>query len=194
MGRPREFDVTDALDRIKELFWRHGFESTSLGDLTSASGVGRQSLYNTFGDKRQLYLAALRRYIESDLAAGYAVLERPGASADAIAAYFAWIVDTYAAAVPRRGCFVANATTELAPRDPDVAKLVRSVQQRLGAALLAAIRLGVERGDVGGLPDTPEAVARHLTCASMGITVAAKAGFSRGALADMARVALEALA
>lgn len=193
MARPKEFDVSEALDRAKRLFWLNGFEATSLRDLTAASRVGRQSLYDTFGDKRHLYLAALRRYVEADFGRGLAILEAPNAGAPAVESYFHWMLETQAGPPPRAACFMVNATTELAPRDEAVAKVVRSAQQRLGAAFLHAVRNGLAGGEIGPPRDPPETVARLLTCAAMGISVAAKAGFTREALEDMARVALHAL-
>src|ERR1700761_2243502 len=62
MARPREFDRDVALDRAIGVFWANGFAATSTEDLTAAMGIGRQSLYNAFGDKRRLYLEALGAY------------------------------------------------------------------------------------------------------------------------------------
>ncbi|GIF76262.1 TetR/AcrR family transcriptional regulator [Asanoa siamensis] len=64
MGRTREFDADAALAAAMRTFWERGYDGTSLTDLTSATGVGRQSLYLAFGDKQRLYLAALDRYRE----------------------------------------------------------------------------------------------------------------------------------
>ena len=60
-GRPRSFDVADALDRARAVFWNLGFAATSLDDLAAATGLNRPSLYAAFGDKHALYLAALER-------------------------------------------------------------------------------------------------------------------------------------
>src|ERR1700742_3249196 len=62
MPRSKEFDPQRALDKAMHLFWRQGYENTSLDDLLRAMGIARQSLYDTFGDKRALYLQAMARY------------------------------------------------------------------------------------------------------------------------------------
>src|SRR5262245_60325843 len=61
-GRPRSFDRDQALERAMHLFWRQGYEATSVSDLTRAMGINPPSLYAAFGDKEQLYLEALGRY------------------------------------------------------------------------------------------------------------------------------------
>ena len=62
MGRPRKFDREEALDEATRAFWKHGYEATSTNDLLDAMGIGRQSLYNSFGDKKTIFLEVLRRY------------------------------------------------------------------------------------------------------------------------------------
>ena len=78
-GRPREFDVENALDRALEVFWRKGYEGASLEDLTEAMGINRPSLYAAFGSKEELFRLALDRYAEGP--AGYVTdaLEQPSA-------------------------------------------------------------------------------------------------------------------
>ncbi|MCE0540845.1 TetR/AcrR family transcriptional regulator, partial [Kineosporia rhizophila] len=67
-GRPRGFDADQALDRAVEVFWRHGYDGTSLSDLTSAMGINRPSLYAAYGNKEQLFHRAVARYAEVDMA------------------------------------------------------------------------------------------------------------------------------
>src|SRR5260370_18212884 len=62
-GRPREFDADEALERALELFWRQGYEGTSLGELTAAMGINPPSLYAAFGNKESLFRKALDRYV-----------------------------------------------------------------------------------------------------------------------------------
>src|SRR6478752_7045260 len=78
-GRPREFDPDEALERALELFWRQGYEGTSLGELTAAMGINRPSLYAAFGNKESLFRKALDRYTDEHMAFIRTALEEPTA-------------------------------------------------------------------------------------------------------------------
>jgi AcrR family transcriptional regulator len=64
MGRPREFDIDKALDQALHVFWRQGYEGTSIADLTEAIGITKPSLYAAFGNKEELFRKALDRYVD----------------------------------------------------------------------------------------------------------------------------------
>ena len=84
-GRPRSFDRDAALERAMEVFWRQGYEATSINDLTAAMGINPPSLYAAFGDKERLFLEAVERYRCGHAAAGDAVLERETTARGAVA-------------------------------------------------------------------------------------------------------------
>src|SRR3954453_23923557 len=79
MGRPRAFDIEEALDRALEVFWRKGYEGTSLPDLTEAMGINRPSLYAAFGDKEALFRKAFDRYVKEREAYVESALKEPSA-------------------------------------------------------------------------------------------------------------------
>src|SRR6476659_4448281 len=83
MGRPREFDVDQALDCALRVFWRKGYEGATLPDLTQAMGINRPSLYAAFGSKEELFRKALDRYAEGPAAYARAALSEPTARATA---------------------------------------------------------------------------------------------------------------
>src|SRR5713101_4688267 len=88
MPRPTSFDEDAVLDQAVQLFWERGYEGTSLADLETHIGLGRQSLYNAFGDKQTLFLKALERYQRAVMEKVLAHLNASGAGLDAIRAFF----------------------------------------------------------------------------------------------------------
>src|SRR5437667_8257693 len=81
VGRPRAFDVDEALDQALKVFWRKGYEGTSLSDLTRAMGINRPSLYGAFGNKENLFRKALDRYVGGPAAYVREALKEPTARA-----------------------------------------------------------------------------------------------------------------
>src|SRR5262245_46609850 len=79
LGRPRAFDVDEALDRALKVFWRKGYEGTSVSDLTKAMGINRPSLYAAYGDKQALFRKALERYEQGPMAFMEEALNEPSA-------------------------------------------------------------------------------------------------------------------
>src|ERR1700724_4390739 len=79
MGRPREFDPDQVLDRALRVFWRSGYEGASMADLTEAMGITRPSLYAAFGNKEELFRKALDRYVDGPGGYVHIALAKPTA-------------------------------------------------------------------------------------------------------------------
>lgn len=146
MARPREFDVDVALSAALEAFWSKGYEATSLQDLTEAMGIQKGSLYKAFGDKKALFLRALGAYLE----AGRRRLAKALAAEEPLAALGAWLEGRGPDCDVRgpRGCFVVNATVELAPHDAEVAALTGDHWRKLERVVAEALRRGQAAGAV----------------------------------------------
>ncbi len=187
MARPKEFDADAALLRAMELFWRQGFAATSLSQLVAVMGISRQSLYDTYGDKNRLFLAALDRYC-ADLAAHLlGPLLQPGAGLAALHQASVALIDFLLAYPERRACLMVNSAMEMAPHDAAVAARARAHWQSMEQAFAAALRIARERGEISS-PEAPENLARFLVGMANGLIVAAKSGADRAALSDIARL------
>src|SRR3982751_5501533 len=116
MARHKEFDRDEALQKAMEVFWARGYEATSVGDLVEQMGINRQSIYDTFGDKHSLYLQSLDRYREVEGRKMLEAVEHPGAVKGALPQLFQGVIECALGGGERRGCFVGNATSELAGR------------------------------------------------------------------------------
>jgi TetR/AcrR family transcriptional repressor of nem operon len=189
LARTPEFDQDEVLDKALQTFWRKGYEATSLNDLLEATGLARQSLYNTFGDKHGLFLAALRRYVDRGLGQFSKTLEgRPVRAA--IRRLFEDVVQPVARPC---GCFLVNSATELVPRDPEVGRLAVSALAAQERALAEALRRGVREGELDLTPKRIEQTARFLVSALQGLQVMVKATPDSPALQDTIAVALRAI-
>src|SRR5271169_5726608 len=147
MARPREFDRDAAVERAMSVFWRKGYAATSTDDLLRAMGIGRQSMYDAFGDKHRLYLEALQLY---ETETGSELFGRViGASSPfaALCDYVLAIAEGSSLEL-KRGCLHVNATTELATSDPEVGAMVRASGARCVAAFEAILKEAKRRGEV----------------------------------------------
>ena len=192
MARPKEFDEDTALDAAAQLFWSQGFDGTSMSDLEQSMGMGRQSIYNAFGDKRALFLKALERYAAWNQERLAESLMQPDAGVQTIREYFEGVVEFATAEGPRRGCLVANSILEIGGSDEGVARRCEASQGMVLRGFENALANAVRSGELAGSVDVA-ATARMLVSQVYGITVLSKAGMSRKELADSARELLTRL-
>jgi TetR/AcrR family transcriptional repressor of nem operon len=157
-----------------DLFWRRGYEATSMADLVEHLGIARASIYATFGGKRDLYLKALDRYGELgqlDLLSG---LSQPGPALPAVRELVTRYATEAANDSERRGCFVVNTAVELAPRDPAATRRVQASWDYVETALTAALMRAEAQGELAPDKD-PQALARCLLVFMQGLRVMGKA-------------------
>ncbi|MEM6926081.1 MAG: TetR/AcrR family transcriptional regulator [Myxococcota bacterium] len=183
MGRPRTFDRDAALQHALELFWSRGYDAVSMSDLQRSLGIGRQSLYNTFGDKEQLFAEALEAYIrrsETSLAEGLG----PESDLVALRAHFDCIVEQVTEGEPRRGCLVTNTTVGRSPHDQRTAELTGRSMAMMREAYARALDNAKRAGQVPAEADVAS-IAKMLTSVSAGLAVLARGGTSVGDLRDV---------
>jgi len=190
-GRPKQFDPDCALDRAMMLFWERGYERTSLGDLLHAMGISRQSLYDTFGDKRTLYLAALDRYRARQQVESVGELFADEPSLPAIHAVFDRLVSG-AACGQRRPCMLGSSTLERGDCDNAVMERVQTTLRQIESRFELAIKNAIEKHEMAGIGE-PRAIARHLVNTLQGLSVLSKGGASPDELRDVVQVALSVL-
>jgi AcrR family transcriptional regulator len=177
-GRPREFDIDQALDRALNVFWRKGYEGTTLPDLTRAMGINRPSLYAAFGNKEELFRKALDRYAAGPASHAFAALNEP----------------TARAVVERLWYGAVEMATH--PQNPAGCLLVQGVRRDVAArraAGVAALRRRFQRAVAeGDLPAdaNPADLARYVATVTYGMAVQAASGASRAQLRRVAQLAL----
>ena len=193
MPRSKSFEPEEALDKAMCLFWRKGYEAASIQDLVEATGVNRFSLYETFGDKHQLYLSAIDHYTQTYAGKRLAKLEGAKDGKKAIRDYFDELVSELCSEEGTRGCFLLNCAVETAPHDSKVAKRVSAHWKRMDRAFHEALRKTKVKGEPAK-EGRLRRIARYLTCSSQGLIVLAKVNNSRKNLESVVKTALRQLA
>jgi TetR/AcrR family transcriptional repressor of nem operon len=192
MGRTKDFNVDEALDRAIEVFWAKGYEAASMCDLLESMEIGRQSLYDTFGDKRQLYLKAMDRYAAKNVADIGAKLMEPKASLPELRAYFSDLTRHLAKDEERRGCLMTNAILEQGEQSAEVLSRCQNNEKRLTRVFRTILNRAVERGELSATTQPSEA-ATLLVGQVYALTVLAKNGASKASLERMVTHVLESL-
>jgi TetR/AcrR family transcriptional repressor of nem operon len=192
VARTKEFEPEMALDSAMDLFWRRGYEATSVHDLLAEMGIGRGSMYDTFGDKRALFLAALDRFEESRVSRADEILENSASAVEGIRRLFETTIEGLVSYEPRRGCLLANTAVELAPHDEEVAARISRYVRHTEDAFERVLVRGRATGEIPADRD-PKALARFLVSTLHGVRVLARAGVDRAVLDDSVRMALEVL-
>src|SRR5580700_7689178 len=190
MGRPREFDTDAALEKAMRLFWAHGYEGTSVGDLTGTLGISRPSLYAAFGDKQSLFRAALGRYAGGP--AGYVATALGQPTAREVAEQLLrGAADLQAGSRNPGGCLTVNGAIACGSE----AEPVRQALNAHRTAGVALLRRRFERAKAQhDLPKNgdPAALARFLAATVYGMAVLASGGASRKELEQVIRTAMKA--
>jgi AcrR family transcriptional regulator len=187
MSRPKEFDVDFAVEAAVEVFRAHGFEGTSAQMLVDAMGIGRQSLYDTFGDKWGLYLAAVRHYSQKEVRAHCEVLASHEKAIDGIRAMLGRVVDDAS-----RGCLGLSSTVEFGCARPDLVKIRDASGGALTRALRDALVKARRQGDVAAELDLDDLAAFLMTMITS-IRLAARSGAGKAQISAMIDLALRAL-
>lgn len=192
MGRLKEFDQDKAIDGAVDCFWARGYEATSVRDLADHMGIGGASLYNAYGGKRALFVAALERYANRSSRERIARLEATGRPRQAIEAFLAEIIDRSLKDRARRGCLLVNSALDVAPHDAEIGKVVAGYLDELRAFFRRNIEAAQRAGQAPKALDAEE-VSDHLLGVLAGIRVLARTGAGRKALESVARPALTLL-
>lgn len=174
MARTKVFDPAAALDAAMSVFWQKGYEATSLDDLLRAMGIGRQSMYDTFGDKKQLYLSALEHYIVT----GEAEMKRQltgRPSPLAAIADFLRAAASVGDAQRARGCLAVNAVAEFGSADSAVVALNKRSERTAESLLDDALAQAQGLGEVDPRLDT-KAAAHFVHTVIRGMRISAKNG------------------
>ncbi len=191
MARKKAFDREQALLKAMNLFWEQGYETTSTEDLLQAMEIGRQSMYDTFGDKQSLYLEAYQRYQAEFGLESSDTMRLPDSPIN-------WIKNSFLAIAQKspeeraKGCMGVNAVVERIQFDPEVAALVQAGQIRCVAMLTRLVKAGQRKGEMDATLN-PQQVGQYLLSILQGLQISAKAGTPPEVLAHTVELSLRSL-
>ncbi|TSD76422.1 TetR/AcrR family transcriptional regulator [Pseudomonas sp. KBS0710] len=191
MARPRAFDRDQVLQHAIRVFCDKGFAAASTEELMQAMGLSRQSMYNTFGDKRQLYLQAMAEYQRTGVDD---LIERLGQGPTPLQSLHDTL-NSFATRALREGtagCMGVNAICEFGQEDEQINQLTAHSAERLRRAFEQTLGRAQEQGELAPGTDLPGA-CDFLMATLSGMKIAGKGGATVEQLANIAGFAIRAV-
>ncbi len=189
-GRPRKFDYEACLDEALGVFWQKGLSATSLDDLAVAMSLNRPSIYNSFGNKEQIYRKAMDRFMSRLNEALSATLEQPGSVSDSLNQFFAEALNVYCAGSPALGCFILCTAPVESVRHTDVRQDLNAVITLIDESLTQRLEAAIVDGELAA--DTnPGMTAGLLQAVLHTVAIRARAGEPRSSLQQLASFAVD---
>jgi AcrR family transcriptional regulator len=192
MSRTKEFERTEVLEKALGAFLEKGYAATSIADLVEAVGINRQSLYNEFGDKRQLYLKALESYCFMMREDASEILKNPQPARLVLEKYKNHIREKVSSPEIHKGCLVVSSIMGSANADPDVKAVVDNMVQEKLRLVTEVIERGQKAGELLA-KHSPAALAQGLFASMTGISVMARSGAPVEVMQQVLDVAFEGL-
>lgn len=192
MPRLKEFNPDDALEKAMQVFWHKGYEATSMEDLLEAMDLNRGSLYDTFGDKRQLFLKVMDWYCTTFVGPKFSLLEQPGPALPTLRRFIDGMIEGGLADPQRRGCLIANTAMELSPHEKEIADKVSRALKVAEDTFFKVLARAKQQGELKNGKD-PRALARFLMTMLQGNVVMIKAGVPAEVVKQTAETAFSIL-
>lgn len=174
VGRPRKIEPDVILENAMQVFWEKGYDGASMVDIMAATGMHKGSLYQTFGDKKALFLAALERYLDNLYATKKKIINETPDPSDAVrAVVFHMLSSDSDCSSPSNGCMAVNTLVESAPFDDDIADLLKLKHMKMTALMVECISR-VEQSGNTRLTTTPEMASNLIFTTMCGLSTTLK--------------------
>ena len=163
MPRSRDFDEQEVLEKAMYLFWKEGYKTTSIEVLCENIGISRSSLYVTYGNKKTLFLKALKHYQSKSSETLKVFFDQDLSVKTLIQNFFEMVIDEIPTDQDRKGCFIVNTTTEMAAKDKDITEFVINNQHELEEVFENLILIGQQKGQISTDKDAKQLAAFYFT-------------------------------
>ena len=192
MPRVKLFDENEVLTKAMNLFWKQGYSATSVQDLVSCLGINRASLYDTFGDKEQLFKKSFELYRQSSIKNLTAFFQNYPKVKEGFSALFDMAIQEAVSDKESKGCFVVNTTTELIPNDESLLNILEANKQDIQTLFYEYFKKGKEQGQLTRSQDLKSLAVLFYTLYN-GIRVVSKIRPNKKELSTSVQVALSLL-
>ena len=192
MARTKEFDKEEVLTKAMYTFLQNGYEGTSMQTLVSTMGINRGSLYDTFGDKRSLFLAAIAHYESTVVKSTIKSLMSSDADKQAIINLFRDLVVGMAKKENCYGCLMTNTAVELCPHDAEAKGRIDTHFCQIVSAFKQALKQAQAKGEIKSDRNI-DSIAKYLTCSLQGLRVMGKVNRDPQTLNNIVDVILSVL-
>lgn len=189
-GRPLSFDREVALGQAMLLFWQHGYEATSLKDLTSALGVPPSSIYSAFGDKKGLFLEAVDHYLSGPVTSE-TIIAQAATARDAARELLLAAATGFTGTDMPKGCLLASSAISCSDGAAEVKEELAVRRRAIESLLTRRIDEAIRSGEIPNTSDA-EALAAHTMAVIQGMSTLARDGADREKLVRLAKTAMHA--
>ena len=185
-GAHKKFDRTEVLEKAMQLFWEKGYEASGMTELLTRMEIGRQSLYDTFTDKKRLFLEAVSHYVETRLSQIRQQLEAPGSPLKNLRRALS-MYEEHNTSGNRLGCLLVNSLAELGTDDPELAAYLRAQMASLEKIFRDAFERAKQAGEIREDTNTL-ALARSMCAMVYGVCAMGRAGLGKSTVRDAIRM------
>ena len=190
-GRPKQFDRGTALSKALNLFWRHGYEATSLADLVEATGAKAPTLYAEFGNKEGLFRAAVEHYLTNFYEKSSCLLSKTDLSVEeTIGQYLRAIAELFTDCDTPSGCFMISASSGMSSSSADIAEMLRARHLSQERSLFEFFEKRKQSGELTAVTDSA-LLAKYLACTIQGFSVQARDGATAAELNQLIDVVMK---
>ncbi|MFT3908353.1 MAG: TetR/AcrR family transcriptional regulator [Ferruginibacter sp.] len=192
MPKTKQFDETEVLKKARDVFWKKGYNGTSMDELVQATGLSRSSIYDSFTDKHGLYIKALQCYQQAQEQSLNESIPGKLSGRKKIECFFKNIINDSLNDKQRKGCFMLNSATEMANVDSNVNKTVVNNMEMIEDLFMSWVKEGQASGEISKR-FTAKAIARHLLSSLNGMKLVAQTRPDKLLLKDILELSLSVL-